>query len=1673
MYKSVRLLVLMCVLLGSAQSQSPRVLNNFEGGTEGWFQNFGTIAAISSASGELHWTSPEGTTGAISDSFNNTGAFYAPTAGGVDLTGMTALEFDVWYTGADAAIGVQFFVQASPGSNYVALGPDVTLIAGDSSATIRVPLTGLTAAQKAYVRTWGMNIRTHAGEASFFLKEVRSSFDCFPLTSRIMATFAPGSPDSGLNSAIVNFDNTAVQGNDGGQNASGLSVNPGAGVDGALEWVDLGGSAGGAITIFNGFSQGFNGRPSDLSNYDNVEWVCKATGSDATVTAQLFLQTGNFSYQVAGNLVLPVDGQFHTLKGVLAGIPNIDVVQTIGINLGGHASDLTVQVDQVAMTSDLAAPILPLPDFGKDFGYKVELQGANMVIIADPTGGAPLAAAPAADLSGVTFVGRANRSEKVTFSYCNGQMPFTFNFMGGAGGNDSLAIDGNGGDSGTYIPGPTTGSGQILAGGGAINFSDLEPVYVSNFATWYLTTSGQDDEIEVKNAGLWNSASGKSDGTDFETLFFDNIGHLVVDAGVVDGASGEDSLSVESAGMPALGLNQVTLFAGDGADVFSVQAAPDLFINIDGGNPVSAPGDSLTVSGGSFPLHDNGSSVRVGGVNAVSYTGIEEVSLEGVVAEVAECVTALGNLAYQPSATDELNGNVATVVAGGWHPANTNPADHEAAFTDGLTLGGLTGLLNDFPGENTPALIARWDLGGQANLNELRVFSGNNGRDGRVFQHYDVYVTQAQPPTSGFTLLAEEVACAPFGSGNPAAPNDYVACLTSLKDSLGGPLASVVTGLEIHFYSVSNTARQFRDDWNAGNGDDRDDEAAAFESPLIFEVDAFYDPLCSTVSGLWDFDNGNLLADTGNDLVYRGNAGAQTQFGTTTSFGIPDINGVPANVMSFGAYPPADGIEMYPAIAANGGGMSVNQYSLVLDLLYPPTSNDFRPIYQTSSTNSNDGDFFVNGDNAIGISSVYHGTLSPNAWHRVAVTVDLTLPSQRMKKYIDGVLVGTNDLSAGVDGRWSLNDIISGQATLLFSDEDGEVQPGYVNSIAILGCVLDPDQVASLGGPSADGIFPGIEPPPTATPTETASPTVTRTNTLPGPSPTPTPTMGTAIKGATLTISCNCNIGQFGGPEPVRIRIVGGVLPGFEAPLVSCEIPETLVDLLIDTSAFVNPPTDCVAVRTSIANQLLAAINAQAPGVINASIVPGDPGVLFMESSQPFYIGLCSTEMFLDCDDQVCHPLSLRPKYNLADGVPNNESEDILTCGLGFEVENILDVTPTPQPTATNTRTPTNSRTPTETVVPPTETPTHSPTDTLVPTATYTNTELPATETPTNTPTNTELPTATATATEQGPFVCSQASNITLVCAGETSQTGQPFTLKLIEGPPPVVAGCGPIDCVGNVLATVTFDPSSVADESPFDETPFSCAEALLSLVDEAITAINSQSGGSLIAALGSQSGGIFVQSETPFYCCLCTVEAGLPCNGPSGWPIGLCGLANLGDGINGNETPFSETDFSPATSGLGIICLPGECPVSPTPTATSTLEPTATETPVPPTATETSTVVPTATPTDTVPAATETPTSTLVPTATPTNTEEATATPTNTKPFVSPRRRMSALPVRERHRRMRCRSTSSWWLEAPVGCAARLTAPVWCWWISRWIRPRWRMNRHSMRRRSPAIPPR
>src|SRR5690349_18716679 len=77
--------------------------------------------------------------------------------------------------------------------------------------------------------------------------------------------------------------------------------------------------------------------------------------------------------------------------------------------------------------------------------------------------------------------------------------------------------------------------------------------------------------------------------------------------------------------------------------------------------------------------------------------------------------------------------------------------------------------------------------------------------------------------------------------------------------------------------------------------------------------------------GQWDFNSGNLTATTGADLSYADGGGGNTQtgtsFGTTTSFGIPDIAGSSALVMKFPAATNAGmGFNM-PTPPPNGGGV--------------------------------------------------------------------------------------------------------------------------------------------------------------------------------------------------------------------------------------------------------------------------------------------------------------------------------------------------------------------------------------------------------------------------------------------------------------------------------------------------------------------------------------------------------------------------------------------------------------------------------------------------------------------------------------------------------------------------------------------------------------------------------
>jgi len=345
----------------SAGAQSPSVLYTWEGtgDTRVWAKNFGDneVTLENSVAGELTITETgtEGAGVAVSDGGNIVSEDApAGSQGGLDLTGLSSLEFDVGHDGAEP-IQVQFFIQGSPAFNFVALGPDQAVAPG--MATYSLPLNDLTAEQIAHIRVIGLNIREHIdqGNVVWTIREVRSAGTRLP--ERTFASHDPDAPEGGLQGAYVNFHNAAVQGNDGGQNQTGLSHNgaePPAGNTGSLRWTDVAGGGGGAITWGNGTAfagNSFGERPTDMSNYTSIVVRMAATnvteGAVESVTVSYFLQTGGFNFQPAGSgQTLPADGEFHELSFPITSITRLDLVDAHGLDLQEHSGgDLLMDID--------------------------------------------------------------------------------------------------------------------------------------------------------------------------------------------------------------------------------------------------------------------------------------------------------------------------------------------------------------------------------------------------------------------------------------------------------------------------------------------------------------------------------------------------------------------------------------------------------------------------------------------------------------------------------------------------------------------------------------------------------------------------------------------------------------------------------------------------------------------------------------------------------------------------------------------------------------------------------------------------------------------------------------------------------------------------------------------------------------------------------------------------------------------------------------------------------------------------------------------------------------------------------------------------------------------------------------------------------------------------------
>jgi hypothetical protein len=225
-----------------------------------------------------------------------------------------------------------------------------------------------------------------------------------------------------------------------------------------------------------------------------------------------------------------------------------------------------------------------------------------------------------------------------------------------------------------------------------------------------------------------------------------------------------------------------------------------------------------------------------------------------------------------------------------------------------------------------------------------------------------------------------------------------------------------------------------------------------------------------TPTGQWDFNAGDLSAATGASMDYYDGAGGSTQlgtsFGTTTSFGIADIAGAAAKVMKFPAITNGMGYTL-PTPAGNGGGGLVNDYTIVFDVYYPSESDGkVRSLILTDSgaATGKKKALVVGASNGIGSDSgPFHGSISPNTWHRIGFVVNSS--AGLMREYIDGNEVGSETIGS-VDSSYALD---ASATVLVLANEDSSAT-GYVNSIQIRDVALNAGQMMALGAPSAAGI---------------------------------------------------------------------------------------------------------------------------------------------------------------------------------------------------------------------------------------------------------------------------------------------------------------------------------------------------------------------------------------------------------------------------------------------------------------------------------------------------------------------------------------------------------------------------------------------------------------------------
>jgi DNA-binding beta-propeller fold protein YncE len=243
----------------------------------------------------------------------------------------------------------------------------------------------------------------------------------------------------------------------------------------------------------------------------------------------------------------------------------------------------------------------------------------------------------------------------------------------------------------------------------------------------------------------------------------------------------------------------------------------------------------------------------------------------------------------------------------------------------------------------------------------------------------------------------------------------------------------------------------------------------------------------------WNFSRLDkpFAATVGPDLILKGTNIFGFSFGTTLDFDLPGIGGKIANVMA--AYgiqqtdtPINNQIDL-PFIVPQGGGDSVSNYTVIMDVLVPSDSTNPVTLFNLVNDHGAGGQDSLRLRESptlqtanISVQGMVGGVpfnlLTPmnNGWNRVAlVVIDWGDGHSSVTLSLNGKLAGSASITKTGPGTLVFSS--SSLATVVVvgsADGNGIV---YASSIAFFDDAMTPEMIASIGG-SDNGPFPVNDP---------------------------------------------------------------------------------------------------------------------------------------------------------------------------------------------------------------------------------------------------------------------------------------------------------------------------------------------------------------------------------------------------------------------------------------------------------------------------------------------------------------------------------------------------------------------------------------------------------------------